>query len=756
MTSLFARHGLLTILLAASTGHAENSIELNTSELLSLDIADLFAVKIISASGIVEELRQAPATVVVITADDIARRGYDNLIEVLADVPGFDLAISNGDFYANAYQRGYRTPFTQRTLFLIDGVVANELWSQSFDLSRQYPLQAIERIEILYGPASAVYGANAFSGVVQLFSKGAGKADAQGQGGWRLRSGSYNTRSIDGDYSQAFGALKWRADVRYFDSDEPGLDDLHGFTGFSESAWLNNRDVWGPILGIRDNGRHFGEYRDPSKMWSLLVNSEYKDWQTSVYGWRSSEGYGVHYPGDRAQPNAAWDREAGHIYVQHKDELSAQAKLTTRVSARASRWWSDWAEATPDWHDDRQNFSYVSYSHWRTDNEATQLEQQLELALNQQFQWLFGWKYQRQSLTRAYAVCGYWEPQSYCPQDPDIADPGPAAYGPWVVPSDAIALASAPQPDDMSSDNIAKVSDWGAYMQGVYDIAKVRLNLGLRYDHHSIYGASVSPRTAVIYNPSAQMTMKLIYGEAWQEPASIQVYGGWNGRAANEQLQPEEARNREFVFMYQQVNWLHEVSLYHADYAHAIRESADNAAGRHIQGLEYRSHFEWNSEWLHDKIQGYLYYTYADAKDEQHYVAATDISPGMWVDGTADIGDIARHKVQLGLTLPLSHNWNWQWRNRYVGERDLYGSNPLRAHGETLGGYVVCDWYWEYHSKALFAGITVSNVFDRHYQDPGVGLADAGTDASQRSLGWSNSVLAQPGRSLFLTLGSRF
>jgi len=54
---------------------------------------------------------------------------------------------------------------------MIDGRVENHLWSQQVFLSRQYPINMISRIEILYGPASVKYGANAFLGVINLITK---------------------------------------------------------------------------------------------------------------------------------------------------------------------------------------------------------------------------------------------------------------------------------------------------------------------------------------------------------------------------------------------------------------------------------------------------------------------------------------------------------------------------------------------------------------------------------------------------------
>ena len=54
---------------------------------------------------------------------------------------------------------------------MVNGKVDNHLWSHMANFSRQYPVMNIERVEVLYGPASAVYGPNAFLGVVNIITK---------------------------------------------------------------------------------------------------------------------------------------------------------------------------------------------------------------------------------------------------------------------------------------------------------------------------------------------------------------------------------------------------------------------------------------------------------------------------------------------------------------------------------------------------------------------------------------------------------
>lgn len=730
-----------------ATAHGDEGFE----QLLNMDIRDLTQLSVRSASGIDESVRDAPASMVVITADDIRRRGYDDLIQVLNDLPGFDVSLAGGDFYISAYQRGYRTPFSQRTLFLVDGVVANDLWSQVADFSRQYPLKAIERIEVLYGPGSALHGANAFAGVVQIITHGAKNASAEARGELQLRGGSYDTQTLDASYMQAFGDVKIRLDARHYQSDEPGLDDLHGFKGFLQPEWIANPTVWGAVLNERNNGRALGDYHSPAQMSSILLNAEYAQWKSGVFWSHSEQGYGTKYSGDHSQPNVPWGIDSAHAYLQHADTLFGSAMLTTRVSARGSWWDLEYAEASPDSAPGMENYSFVSYSHWSVDNHAWQFEQQMELPTWNNWQWLLGWKYEAQTLTRSYAVCGYYEPQSYCPQLADIDDAGPAGFGPWIVHSNADSLAHAPNPADMGSENLVDISNRGAHLQGIYNWRDFRFNLGLRYDNHGIYGSTTSPRSAVIYQPSERTTLKLLYGEAWQEPPSIQVYGGWNGRASNQRMRPEQVSNSEVVLIHQQSQLLQELSLFHASYDDVIRVSADNGKGRTIRGAEYRSRYVLAHN-MGREVEGYFYYTYTDAQDDQQY----DFASRSWVDGEAAIGDVARHKLQLGVNIPFGIGMHVNLRARYIGERALYGTNPLRAQGIELDDYVVGDVYAEYRFQRYHAGLGINNIFDAHYENPGIGAADAGIDDSQRALGWFSSVLPQPGRSVYLSLGLRY
>jgi outer membrane receptor for ferrienterochelin and colicins len=127
-------------------------------------------VTVSSVSKKAEDLNTAPATVKLISKEEIMDRGYIDLVDLLNDLPGFDISKIFAVTYANIYQMGFRQENTERTLFMIDGVEENDLWLNWAYISRQYPLSNIKAVEILYGPSSTMYGPRAFVGAINVIT----------------------------------------------------------------------------------------------------------------------------------------------------------------------------------------------------------------------------------------------------------------------------------------------------------------------------------------------------------------------------------------------------------------------------------------------------------------------------------------------------------------------------------------------------------------------------------------------------------
>lgn len=115
--------------------------------------------------------RETPGIVSVITAEDIQNIGARDFIDVMRLVPGFDFA-ADVDFAVGPTIRG-NWAMEGKMLLMVDGVKYNELLYQNLFFGNHLPVDQIERVEIIRGPGSAMYGGTAEYGVINITTKGA-------------------------------------------------------------------------------------------------------------------------------------------------------------------------------------------------------------------------------------------------------------------------------------------------------------------------------------------------------------------------------------------------------------------------------------------------------------------------------------------------------------------------------------------------------------------------------------------------------
>ncbi|HWY66018.1 MAG TPA: TonB-dependent receptor plug domain-containing protein, partial [Rhizomicrobium sp.] len=170
---------LLVVNLLTPAARAQTDNSSNPNDVRQLSIEELANVEITSVSRRPESLAQAPAAVFVITAEDIRRSGAINLPEALRLAPNLEVARMNGFAYAIS-ARGFNSPeSSNKLLVMVDGrSVYSPLASTVFWENVDVPLADIARIEVVSGPGSTLYGANAVNGVINIVTKGA--SDTQG------------------------------------------------------------------------------------------------------------------------------------------------------------------------------------------------------------------------------------------------------------------------------------------------------------------------------------------------------------------------------------------------------------------------------------------------------------------------------------------------------------------------------------------------------------------------------------------------
>jgi len=196
--------------------------------------ADALDPVVVTATRTAKPASQASASVVTITADEIAKRGATRLEEVLRDAVGVQV-VSNGPAGAVATP-SIRGATGSQVLVLLDGVRLNSAQTGQFNLSElPVPLSEIERIEVLRGPASALYGTNALGGVIQIFTRTPQKQPLT-QLSWS--EGRFNTRDVGFSTAARRGLGRYRLSASrersdgYRDNSDLEQTIIEGMLGF--------------------------------------------------------------------------------------------------------------------------------------------------------------------------------------------------------------------------------------------------------------------------------------------------------------------------------------------------------------------------------------------------------------------------------------------------------------------------------------------------------------------------------------------
>lgn len=196
-------------------------------DLTTTSIEDLMNMEVTSVSKKEQKSSQVAAAIFVITQEDIRRSGATNIPDLLRMVPGMDVAQINGSTWAIG-SRGFNQQYANKLLVMVDGrSVYSPTFSGVFWDTIDLPLFDIERIEVIRGPGGTIWGANAVTGVISIFTKKAAETS-----GTLVEAGA-------GNLQQGFGAVQYggtagkktdfRVYTKYFNQNH--MLDLNGQTG---------------------------------------------------------------------------------------------------------------------------------------------------------------------------------------------------------------------------------------------------------------------------------------------------------------------------------------------------------------------------------------------------------------------------------------------------------------------------------------------------------------------------------------------
>lgn len=723
-------------------------LSLAAQEAAEVDILKAFErlqnVPVVSASRLSQDPKWAPAKVVVITASDLRRRGYLDLEEVLHDLAGFDFEKGFGSHWSQIYMRGERSTNSDRFIFIWDGVIQNDIWAQVTWFERQFPLSAIERIEVMYGPASLLYGSNAMSGIIQVFTKK--PEDLQGlsvqakggsfetraveliagrlQGDWRFsligRSLQTENRDLSSEYwtdnagRRRYYGLRLTEDVDLGALAARGGPDRagvlhHEYEPASGTFWATKNGYWTPF-----NGRYG---RTDPHYWFVQGDVGWREWNLKAISWiRQDTEDGWTTP--QSLMGASWNSGSNALQLSHEHELANGWTSKAQLLARSNTLESNTEEPdfgrTPEWNPSSLQLPKVS-------------------SLGPFIQYkLFNREY------RASEVLSYrGEGLSGVAGAEFVAAKVYENY--YTRLSDLEGWKFKPQHEER---NLAAFANGQVSFNGFISFAA-----GVRLDHNweaggaGGFGNLVTSRAAVIYTPNATQVFKLIAGQAFQAPTAFQKYSTNPSRPfPSPNLKPERLSSLEFGWEIRRTTWKGTANTYLNQVENKIQlvPIPNTPQGNHFENRGRLEIFglELESRWfLGPKHSYYLNLTANSAKDK---------------DTGRVTGGIAPLQAQAGVEMLFWDRFGMSLRGRWVARRDTARwDDPSLLAVSSVAAYATADlslvWYRLY--PGLDLRLSAFNLGNARYYDPGVRSADGQY--------YNGAILQQPFRA-FLGVDYRF
>lgn len=277
---------LLLLCIAICFNPHTGTAQENAQDIQDLSLDSLLNMQISTAAKYKQTISEAPASVTIITSEDIEQYGYLTLAEILMSVRGF--YVSNDRNYSYIGVRGFGRPtdYNNRMLLLLNGHTLNDrlYGSASIGTSLGLDLDTIERIEIVRGPGSALYGSSAMFSVVNIITKkgvtldGARFSAAAGSYGriqGKVAFGKEFSNGMDMLISGHWGDIKGQ-DLYYKEYDDPSTNngiaedlDWDKFYGF-----VTTIDYEGFTLQGRVSSRKKGI---PTGAWDMVFNNDDAD-----------------------------------------------------------------------------------------------------------------------------------------------------------------------------------------------------------------------------------------------------------------------------------------------------------------------------------------------------------------------------------------------------------------------------------------------------------------------------------------------
>lgn len=561
---------------------AENSANPSAEqELADMSLEDLLGVTVTTASKTEKSLEDSPSIISVWTRAEIKRLGAKKLIDLLALTPGFYEV--SGPLGRNMAIRGVHGYGSQHFVVLIDGIPVNDFITASSPAD-SFDLEPAERVEIIRGPGSALYGANALMGVINIITR-EGKTNKD-TAALTFNSSTFQNISTDFRFSRGLnfaekGNLFMSAAVfNNFGSERilnPENDVLLSKTGQNIADGIQEgENLTRPLSGVPVNINRY----DPSFDLFFKYTGE-QDWEAKM---------------NLSQLNYVPQRSLSQSLVDFNREGTRPFSRITRLLLDGEKKFgnkeTDWGQLLlrpsviyQGYDYSAQNLAKAEYS--RIEDQETPLFTSFGnrdirygglLEYNKEFGRLldvFGDTSLVAGLQGNYSITdnSYLE-LSYLDKQKKIKLPGPDSANGLDLYTEKGSLLNEGMTIDpfgnLSDKNTGHFGDGDEYNLGTYLqltsflFDRVGVTVGSRLDYAPDFTPQLSPRVAVSGNIYQGLYGKMLYSSAFVYPTFLyRVANSFSPYEGNTEIKPQSIDSLEMLLGYRQENFRLELNGYY-------------------------------------------------------------------------------------------------------------------------------------------------------------------------------------------------
>ncbi|MGN1056396.1 MAG: TonB-dependent receptor domain-containing protein [Comamonas sp.] len=633
---------------------------------------------VVSASGFEQELKQAPASITVVTREELERKSVRDLAEALHGVEGIDVRGGQGKTGGfNISMRGMPSGYT---LLLVDGQRTNPAgdttpngFGDAFNAMIP-PMSAIERIEVIRGPMSTLYGSDAMGGVINIITRKVAKK-------W---NGSV---AVEGSLPQTQGEGATQK-TNFYLSGPIAQDKL----GIAIRGGYMNRDGYdGDLTGAPSNGGHSPAKADTYNLGAKLTltpSQGQQIWldveaQRATYDNRTNQLGTLDQPGNAGGygPEMRMNRDIVSLGYENNTTLGL---LSTVLSHRDTETQGRTipSEATKPGRV-LAGRTELDGTPRLLESTTTSLDSKLISPIGEHHVLTSGFQFNQEEA------------------------------------KDGVAIYTGTPKFSQRTWALFAEDEWAMHPE-------VTLTTGLRYDHHDKFGGHLNPRAYVVWNATEILTFKGGISKGFRAPRLNQLTSGANGYTSqgkiltvgNPNLQPESSTSTELGMLFDnQQGWSGGVTLFHNDIKNIITSDGQcTGISAPIAGCEPNAQYSVNADSgktygaefsnklaLKNGIDLKISYTWTESQIEKNGLKEGRIS------------DTAKHLLLANASWKINQQWSsWLQAEYRAGARR---TGDVATENEMFKAYSLFHVGVNYAvTPQVNVGLSINNLFNRDFR----------------------------------------